>query len=91
MLGCAEIPEEDRTEETKPLIARRFQGVDGQELSEMMQLSHERVLEEIVKKQQENPAYMPVTIATIPQIRMTRRLTHYSLSIIWQMAQNVFI
>ena len=74
MLGYAEIPEEDRTEETKPLFARRFQGVDGQELSEMMQLSHERVLEEIVKKQQENPAYMPVTIATIPQIRMTRRI-----------------
>lgn len=74
MLGYAEIPEEDRTEETKPLVARRFQGVDGQELSEMMQLSHERVLEEVVKKRQENPAYMPVTIATIPQIRMTRRI-----------------
>ena len=74
MLGFSEIPEEDRTEETKPLIARRFQGVDGEELSEMVQLSHERILEEVVKKQQENPAYMPVTIATIPQIRMTRRI-----------------
>ena len=74
MLGFSEIPEEDRTEETKPLIARRFQGVDGEELSEMVQLSHERILEEVVKKQQDNPAYMPVTIATIPQIRMTRRI-----------------
>lgn len=74
MLGFSEIPQEDRTEETKPLIARRFQGVDGEELSEMVQLSHERILEEVVKKQQENPAYMPVTIATIPQIRMTRRI-----------------
>ena len=74
MLGFSEIPEEDRTEETKPLIARRFQGVVGEELSEMVQLSHERILEEVVKKQQENPAYMPVTIATIPQIRMTRRI-----------------
>ena len=74
MLGYAEVPQEDRTEEIKPLISRRFQGVDGQELIEMMRLSHKRVLEEIVKKQQENPAYMPVTIATIPQIRMTRRI-----------------
>ena len=74
MLGFSEIPEEDRTEETKPLIARRFQGIDGQELSEMVQLSHGRILEEVIKKQQENPAYMPVTIATIPQIRMTRRI-----------------
>ena len=40
----------------------------------MMQLSHERILEEVVKKKQENPAYMPVTIATIPQIRMSRRI-----------------
>ena len=74
MLGYSEIPEEDRTEETKPLITRRFQGIDGQELSEMVQLSHAKVLEEVLKKQQDNPAYMPVTIATIPQIRMTRRI-----------------
>lgn len=74
MLGVAEVPEEDRTKETKPLIVRRFQGIDGQELSEMMQMSHEKILEEVIKKKQENPAYMPVTIATIPQIRMTRRI-----------------
>jgi len=40
----------------------------------MIQFSHEKVLEAIVKKQQENPACIPVTIATIPQIRMTRRI-----------------
>lgn len=81
MLGYCEVPEEDRTEDTKPLIARRFQGVDGQELSEMVQLSHKRVLEEVVKKQKKNPSYMPVTIATIPQIRMTRRIVgDYTMS-----------
>lgn len=74
MLGYAEIPEEDRTEETQALITRRFQGIDGQELSEMMELSHEKILDTVLKKKQENPAYMPVTIATIPQIRMTRRI-----------------
>lgn len=80
-LGYSEVPEEDRTEDIKPLITRRFQGVDGKELSEMVQLSHKKVLEEVVKKQQKNPAYMPVTIATIPQIRMTRRIVgEYTMS-----------
>ena len=74
MLGVAEIPEEDRTEDTVPLIARRFQGIDGQELSEMVQLTHKIILEEVIKKQVEKGYYMPVTIATTPQIRMTRRI-----------------
>ena len=74
MLGFSEIPEEDRTEETKPLIRRRFQGVDGQELSEMVQISHGKILEEVLNRREKNPTYMPVTIATIPQIRMTRRI-----------------
>ncbi|MBQ8815645.1 MAG: FAD-dependent oxidoreductase [Lachnospiraceae bacterium] len=74
MLGVSEIPEEDRTEETAPLIARRFQGIDGKELSEMVQCSHDQILADVMKKQQKNPNYMPVTIATIPQIRMTRRI-----------------
>lgn len=81
MLGYSEVPEEDRTEDIKPLIARRFQGVDGQELSEMVQISHKKVLEEVIRKQKKNPAYMPVTIATIPQIRMTRRIVgSYTMS-----------
>lgn len=74
MLGLAEVPEDERKEETRPLIRRRFQGIDGQELSELMQESHRKILEEVLRKQQENPAYMPVTIATVPQIRMTRRI-----------------
>lgn len=73
-LGCAETPKEDRTEETRTLISRRFKGLDGQELSEMVQLSHESVLAEVLKRRRDNPVYTPVTIATIPQIRMTRRI-----------------
>lgn len=40
----------------------------------MVQCSHDQILADVVKKQQNNPNYMPVTIATIPQIRMTRRI-----------------
>lgn len=51
-----------------------FQGVDGEELSRMTCYYHKAVLEEVEKKQKEDPAYVPVTIGTIPQIRMTRRV-----------------
>lgn len=74
VLGFAEIPEEDRVEATRPLIPRRFQGVDGWELSEMTALSHQQVMQEIRARQKEDPAYVPATIATIPQVRMTRRI-----------------
>ena len=41
MVGVADIPNEERTgKEKKPLIDRRFSGLDGKELSEMMCLSH---------------------------------------------------
>lgn len=73
-LGAAEIPEEDRTEETVPLIPKRFQGVDGEELSEMVQCSHRQILKEILREKKKDPGHMPVTIAAVPQIRMTRRL-----------------
>ncbi len=73
-LGAAEIPEEERREETKPLIHRRFRGVDGEELSEMVQLAHDHVLLDLLENRKEQPDCMPVTIASIPQIRMTRRI-----------------
>lgn len=73
-IGAAEIPEEDRTEETRPLVDRRFGGLDGWELSEMTALSHGEILRETLARRRDDPAYTPVTIATVPQIRMTRRI-----------------
>ena len=74
-LGVCDIPEEDRTgKEEPPLVSRRFSGVDGQELSEMMFLSHSKTLENFLLNREKNPAYSPVCLPTIPQVRMTRRL-----------------
>ena len=82
MLGVSEGTKEDRVEDQEPLIKRRFQGIDGQEISEMMQLSHGKILEEVMRRREKDPAYMPVTIATIPQLRMTRRIVgRYTMSI----------
>ena len=79
MLGWAEVPEEDRTEETRPLISRRFRGIEGRELSEMVQLSHDQIRKEAAERRREDPSWMPVTMATIPQIRMTRRIEGISM------------
>lgn len=83
MLGFSDIPEEEKTEDNteKPLIDRRFGGLDGEELSQQMCLSHQSVYNDFRKKRQNDPELMPVTIATTPQIRMTRKIVgEYELS-----------
>ena len=56
------------------LTARRFSGLDGKEISEMICLSHEQTLKHWLKKREGNPSAVISTLATIPQIRMTRRI-----------------
>lgn len=58
----------------EPLVPKRFAGIDGDEVSEFMQLSHTATLEKIKKHRETDPAHLPVTIATVPQLRMTRRI-----------------
>ena len=81
-LGASDIPEEEKTgNEEKPLIARRFSGLDGKELSEMVCLSHKTILEHWIKKRESNTNAVISTIPTIPQIRMTRKIVgEYELS-----------
>ncbi len=76
VLGFADIPDENKTAANEPerLIDRRFKGLCGQELSEMMQLSHAQTLKHIKLLRQKNEDLEPTMIATIPQIRMTRRI-----------------
>lgn len=74
-LGASDIPDKQKNgNEPKPLIARRFTGLDAAEISEMTQASHERMLADILTIKQTQPAYVPITLPTIPQIRMTRRI-----------------
>lgn len=76
MLGFADVPDDEKTEQNKveTLVNRRFSGLSGEELSEMMQLSHASTLNDITKKRKTDPFLMPTTIATTPQIRMTRKI-----------------
>ncbi len=75
-LGFADIPDKDKTEENKveTLVKRRFGGLDGEEISEMVAFSHQSTMHDVLRRRAENPAFQPTTVATIPQLRMTRRV-----------------
>lgn len=75
-LGFADIPDDQKTgdKEIELLVPRRFGGLDGTELSEMMQLSHLSTLNDVIKKRSKDKNHVPVTMPTTPQIRMTRRI-----------------
>ncbi len=75
MLGFCDVPDDGReTNKVELLVDRRFVGVDGDELSEMVEMSHRSLLNDFLKRQKNAPDILPVTIASIPQIRMTRKI-----------------
>lgn len=76
MVGFADIPDEEKNEDNKveTLTVKRFSGLDGEELSEQMCMSHQSTYADFLKKRKFDETLLPVTIATIPQIRMTRRI-----------------
>ena len=82
MLGASDIPEEEKNgNEPKPLVARRFTGLDAKEISEMMCLSHKTTLDHWLKKRKTDTNAVISTIATTPQIRMTRKIVgEYTLT-----------
>ena len=77
MLGCLDAPDDQKNDtenKEQVLIKQRFTGVGGQELSEMMQLSHAATMNDIKKRRESDPTIIPTSIATIPQIRMSRKI-----------------
>lgn len=53
---------------------RRFSGLDTEELSEMVQIGHSAMMHNLLERRKTVPDLVPVTIATTPEVRMTRRL-----------------
>ena len=74
--GAADIPDEEKNggNEIKRLVDRHFSGLDAEEISEMVCLSHTSTFNDIIKRRKEDPDYIPVTMASMPQIRMTRKI-----------------
>lgn len=76
MLGEADIPDSDRNGNKKVvhLSKKTFTGIDGEEISDMVCMSHEQILKHMHTLRKSQPDIQPLTIATIPQLRMTRRI-----------------
>ncbi len=76
MLGFADIPDKEKNDSNRveTLTSRRFSGIDGEEISEIIQMSHQNTMNDVLKRRIEHPEFQPTTIATIPQLRMTRRV-----------------
>lgn len=72
MCGVHDTP--DAEENTDLTYDRRFGGLDTAELSEMTEISHATLLNNFLTRKKSIPDLLPVTIATTPEIRMTRRL-----------------
>ena len=52
----------------------RFSGVDGEELSRAVLIAHDKMLNDIMEYRSKDESYLPVTMSTIPLVRMSRRL-----------------
>ena len=77
IVGSSDIPDSEKKEghQTNMLINRRFSGLDGEEISEFTQLSHAATLNNVLsRREKEGDELVPATIATMPQLHMTRRI-----------------
>ena len=75
-IGACDIPDEEKNDTNKVelLTSRRFSGLDGEELSKQTYLSHQSTYADFLKKHEDDKSIFPVTLATTPQIRMTRKI-----------------
>lgn len=76
LLGFSDIPDDQKTsgKQVPMLNDMRYSGLSTREISEMVIASHASTLNDICKRRQKDPSLVPTCIATIPQIRMTRRI-----------------
>lgn len=89
MFGLADVvPDNDgritnpeEVEQATSISDLRFSGVDGIELSEAIQKAHEKMFDDIMRRKKESADLVPVTVSSIPLVRMSRRLCgRYELS-----------
>lgn len=72
MLGVADLPEGERL--APPINQKRYCGLTCESQTEFMMDAHQALLEDFLKKGKFTREHQLANIATIPQLRMTRRL-----------------
>ena len=76
MLGFADVPDSMKTPEqlAEAKKSLRFGGLDAEEVTELTVFSHAKLLDDFLKKGKNSDTYSLTQIASIPQLRMTRRV-----------------
>lgn len=75
ILGASDTPDDEKSEAEKENdTRRRFSGLDADEISEQVCLSHAAALGHFLKNGDLSQTHTLNSVATIPQIRMTRRI-----------------
>ena len=76
LLGVCDVPEDETDPNTKTALHTKkpCSGVDAEETSQFVIESHASILNDLKIKRKENEDINIATFATIPQLRMTRRL-----------------
>ena len=74
--GVADISDEEKKngKEIEKLTDRRFSGLDAKEISEFVSLSHMSAYNDIMRRRKADDNYIPVTMTSMPQLRMTRKI-----------------
>ena len=74
MLGYADVPDKYKTKEQAAASVARYGGLDAREISGMMTASRQSALRDLCALRETDPSAVPVTLPSIPQLRMTRRI-----------------
>lgn len=72
MLGLADLPEGER--QAEPINQKRYTGLTCESQSEFVIDGHQALLDDFLKRGMFTPEHQLASIASIPQLRMTRRL-----------------
>ncbi|MCQ2742320.1 MAG: FAD-dependent oxidoreductase [Bacilli bacterium] len=76
-LGACDISDEEKAKGNaapSTLVNKRFTGIDAKEVTEYTILSHNSTLNDTLNKRKNDPTYVPATICSIPELRMTRKI-----------------
>lgn len=75
IMGFCDAPEKYKNEEQKNSKFMRFKGLTGEDLTQMSIQAHACILNDFLKDGGIKKEHAIATIATIPQIRMTRKIS----------------
>lgn len=74
MLGKSKVPKILPEGKEREMYQKTYSGLDAEELSAMTRNAHDQILHNWITRRNKNPETVISTLATIPQIRMTRRI-----------------